>query len=134
MVSIERIALLFDLHPSLTGVIIEFSNWRVMQIILAVAGAVGFLAIFLLYPETSHPGTRGIDKWRQKHGMSADKLHITFLNPLKTLALLRSPNLLMISLAGTGILLTDYGEILFVFVTARQELTFFLKFFSLLWL
>jgi hypothetical protein len=46
------------------------------------------LLIYLSFPETSHPGTLGIDKLTRRRW-----IHITWVNPLSSLWLLRSPNL-----------------------------------------
>jgi hypothetical protein len=64
-----------------------------MQYALGLSGAAGFVFILILLPETSHPGTRGVDKlMRETNG--AQKY--VFVNPLKSLWLLRSPNLLAV--------------------------------------
>jgi hypothetical protein len=69
-----------------------------MQFILALSGAIGFVFILVLLPETSHPGTRGVDKLiRATNGAKKYAL----VNPLKSLWLLRSPNLLAVVRAGT---------------------------------
>lgn len=67
-----------------------------MQYIFGVVGFVCFLGMFLFFAETSHPGTRGIDKWRREHGDNVGRLKIVWLNPIDTLRLLKSPNLLAI--------------------------------------
>ncbi|KAG1899963.1 major facilitator superfamily domain-containing protein [Suillus fuscotomentosus] len=46
------------------------------------------LFIYLSFPETSHPGTLGIDKLPSRR-----RIHIKWINPLSSLWLLRSPNL-----------------------------------------
>jgi hypothetical protein len=68
--------------------ICRYVSWRVMQ---AGVGFVAFLTYLLLYvglPETSHPGTRGVDK------EFGGKFKWVWLNPFKSLWFLRSPNLL----------------------------------------
>lgn len=50
-----------------------------------------FVLVLLALPETSHPGTRGIDKRRQEGYVERNKLPV-FINPLQPLDLLRSPN------------------------------------------
>jgi hypothetical protein len=79
-----------------------------MQFALGVAGAICFVCIFIFFPETSQPGKRGIDKYRAEH--PGKKFTFVWLNPLRPLLLLRSPVILMLSLAGTGVLITDYGK------------------------
>ncbi|KAF8802957.1 hypothetical protein BYT27DRAFT_7305603 [Phlegmacium glaucopus] len=83
----------------------HYYSWRIMQLAFGVIGLLLFLAILLLFPETYHPGLRGVDKidpdlhprWRP-----------VLLNPLQPLWLLRSPNLLAVTLAGFVTLLIDY--------------------------
>jgi hypothetical protein len=90
-----------------------------MQLALGVMGALVFIAIFLFLPEPSHPGARGVDK------LQAGSSKFVFVNPLRPLWLLRSPNLLLTvslnalslcvltkeeqSLGCFSLLLSDYG-------------------------
>ena len=62
-----------------------------MQYALFIAAVLAFLLIVVALPETSHPGTRGVDKISDD-----EKQHFVFLNPLGALWLLRSPNLLAV--------------------------------------
>ncbi|KAF9046832.1 MFS general substrate transporter [Hymenopellis radicata] len=101
--------------PFCGGVIAHLASWRVMQFILAGAGFLGFICIFLFFPETSHPGMRGIDKLRgtrqiEDQGGSLKEKHSVWVwvNPLRPLWLLRSPNLLAVTIAGLAVLLTNY--------------------------
>jgi hypothetical protein len=66
-----------------------------MQGVFGLAGALIFLSILFLFPETSHPGTRGIDKL-QPTSTEAKPRSLIFINPFKSLLLLRSPNLLAV--------------------------------------
>ncbi|KAF4603029.1 hypothetical protein EYR38_003434 [Pleurotus pulmonarius] len=75
--------------------------------------AAAFTALWL--PETSHPGTLGAEKQqREAQDMPGapprqiDRLGWVWLNPLSCMALLRSPNLLLVMLAGAATLLTDF--------------------------
>ena len=68
-----------------------------MHYSLFVTGLAAFLLILFFLPETSHPGARGVDKALE----GLDDCHterrrstFVFLNPLSSLALLRSPNLM----------------------------------------
>ena len=63
-----------------------------MQALLGVFGLTEFLLIYFLFPETSQPGARGIDKLT----LDDQPQKFIFVNPLRPLALLRSPNLLFI--------------------------------------
>jgi hypothetical protein len=77
------------------GSIAFYFSWRTMQFFLAAAGIFQFCWMYSYFPETAQPGTRGIDKLP---GIDSLKHHprVIFINPLRPLALLRSPNLLFI--------------------------------------
>jgi hypothetical protein len=87
-----------------------------MQFALCLSALAGFVLVALFLPETSHPSTRGIDKALgtqdapSNMGSTAKAIRWKWywLNPFASLALLRSPNLLAVSLAGTTTLLTDF--------------------------
>ena len=66
-----------------------------MQLYLAAVGIFQFGWMYSYFPETAQPGTRGIDNLS---GIDSPKHQprIIFINPLQPLALLRSPNLLLI--------------------------------------
>lgn len=93
------------LAPLAGGIAAHYSSWRTMQLALGVWGLAAFVWIFLFFPETSHPGTRGVEKidpvkrptWRP-----------VILNPLAPLWLLRSPNVLAVSMTGLTVLLSNY--------------------------
>lgn len=78
--------------PIMPGSIAFFYSWRVMQALIGVFGIVKLLFIYFLFPETSHPGARGVDKLMLENR----PVKFIFINPLRPLALLRSPNLLLI--------------------------------------
>lgn len=68
-----------------------------MQGSLGVVGFVAFCVMYLFFPETSQPGTRGIEKLRaSESGSDEKKIGFVFVNPLRPMLLLRSPNLLLI--------------------------------------
>ena len=66
-----------------------------MQGILGLVGLIAFTTIYFLFPETSQPGARGIDKMKAANGIDSSKSFI-FINPLQSLLLLRSPIMLSI--------------------------------------
>ena len=66
-----------------------------MQGGLGLLGLVAFTTIYFLFPETSQPGARGIDKMKAANGINSSKSFI-FINPLESLWLLRSPVMLAI--------------------------------------
>ncbi|KAF9261789.1 MFS general substrate transporter [Marasmius fiardii PR-910] len=91
------------LAPVVGGFVAHYSSWRVMQASIGVAGVVGFAFVMLSLSETSLPGTRGVDKCRGR-----DDIPFTIPNPFAALSLLRSPNIIVISVIGWIILMTYY--------------------------
>jgi hypothetical protein len=99
-----------------------------MQEVFTLMGVVIFLSILFFFPETSHPGTRGIDKL-QLASTGATPRSLIFVNPFKSLSLLRSPNLLAVvgnhiwlhlfrylipmrqRFSAATVLLADYGKL-----------------------
>ena len=74
-----------------------------MQNALCVCGLIAFALVYVFLPETSHPGARGLERARKRaeaEGPAASALagakRWYWLNPFKSLMLLRSPNLLAI--------------------------------------
>ncbi|KAH8832729.1 MFS general substrate transporter [Flagelloscypha sp. PMI_526] len=74
--------------PTLAGFAAYYGSWRTIQYILGFAGIIGFFAVFLLFPETSHPGSLGKDR-----AVAAGKPGVAFVNPFKALGILKSPNI-----------------------------------------
>ncbi|KAG2073410.1 MFS general substrate transporter [Suillus decipiens] len=93
----------FAIAPLLGGTAAQYWSWRNLHYSLAAWGLLELLLIYVSFPETSHPGTLGIDKITHKRW-----IHITWVNPLSSLWLLRSPNLFAVTLASTLMLFTDY--------------------------
>ena len=74
------------------GFITHYYSWRVVHAILCLVGLVGFTTFYFLFPETSLPGERGIEKMNN----TANGTHsFIFINPLEPLWLLRSPSMLL---------------------------------------
>lgn len=90
------------LAPPLGGFSTAYGSWRITQLALGMMGCLAFIAIFLFFPETSHPGARGVDK------LPCGDRRLVFVNPLRPLLLLRSPNILAVSLSGFLVLQTDF--------------------------
>lgn len=72
-----------------------------MQYALLVCGIGAFLAVLFFLPETSHPNTRGIDKLRLKSSKDGERKMgrwgtWMWVNPMTSLGLLKSPNLLAV--------------------------------------
>ena len=70
----------------------HYYSWRSMQYALSGFAAVCWLCTLFLQPETSQPGARGIDKARAE----GKKDRFVWLNPLNSLGLMRSPNVLFL--------------------------------------
>ncbi|KAI0310281.1 major facilitator superfamily domain-containing protein [Amylostereum chailletii] len=98
------------LAPPLGGLAAHMSSWRAMQGALCVAGVVQLVSVYSFLPETSQPHSRGIDKLRdedRREGVPPRKCWFV-LNPFKSLTLLRSPNILAVTIVATCILISDY--------------------------
>ncbi|KAG2098539.1 major facilitator superfamily domain-containing protein [Suillus cothurnatus] len=93
----------FAVAPLLGGTAAQYWSWRNLHYSLAAWGLLELFLVYLSFPETSHPGTLGIDKLTRKRW-----IHITWVNPLSSLWLLRSPNLFAVMIASTLVLLTDF--------------------------
>lgn len=93
-----------SLAPAAGGITAYYSSWRTTQYALAGAALLSFFLTLLLQPETSQPGMRGVDELIEREGRS----RWVWLNPFGGLALLRSPNVLLISLSQGLIMITDY--------------------------
>ncbi|KAG2744937.1 MFS general substrate transporter [Suillus brevipes Sb2] len=93
----------FAVAPFLGGAAAQYWSWRNLHYSLAAWGLLQLLLVYIWFPETSHPGTLGIDKLTRRRW-----IHITWVNPISSLWLLRSPNLFAVMLASTLVLITDY--------------------------
>ena len=63
-----------------------------MHTIIGLLGLIAFTTIYFLFPETSQPGARGIDKMNETDRSRS----FVFINPLHQFLLLRSPTMLLI--------------------------------------
>ncbi|KXN87018.1 putative transporter AQR1 [Leucoagaricus sp. SymC.cos] len=95
------------LAPPLGGFIAHFWGWRILQLCMGVLALGAFGVILVSLPETSHPGARGVEKFRQSGNVEYKRAFFT-VNPLRPLNLLQSPNIFCVSAAGFFLLLTDY--------------------------
>lgn len=89
----------------------KYSSWRNVQLGLFFVGLFLFLGMLMFLPETSHPGTLGMDKSEESEPTAASerKFKWVWLNPFSCLWLLRSPNLLFITFVCATVLYTDYA-------------------------
>ncbi|KAG9226942.1 hypothetical protein CCMSSC00406_0003385 [Pleurotus cornucopiae] len=100
--------------PVTGGIATHYSSWRMLQWGFLIYGITLLISMALWLPETSQPGTLGAEKLslqhlqNQNHPQRRRKWRWVWLNPFSCLGLLRSPNLLLVMLAGTAVLLTDF--------------------------
>ncbi|KAI0373119.1 MFS general substrate transporter [Pilatotrama ljubarskyi] len=88
--------------PLCGGIATHYFSWRLAQWALFVMGLFAFVPVALWLPETLDP--QKLRRW----GATEEHRKPVFLNPFKSLGLLRSPNILIVTLAGTTTLVTDF--------------------------
>ncbi|OAX33670.1 MFS general substrate transporter [Rhizopogon vinicolor AM-OR11-026] len=93
----------FAVAPFIGGAAAQYWSWRNLHYSLATWGLFEMLLIYLSFPETSHPGSMGIEKVTHRR-----RFHFAWVNPLSSLWLLRSPNLFTTMLASSLVLVSDY--------------------------
>nr|GAT57797.1 MFS general substrate transporter [Mycena chlorophos] len=88
----------------------RYYSWRYVQLGIFVLGALVFLGMLLFLPETSHPGTLGVEKLHAEEEANGrqPKTRWVWLNPFSSFYLLRGPNLLLVTFVSFAILYTDY--------------------------
>jgi MFS family permease len=91
------------LAPLAGGVVATYASWRIMQLIIFAMSFVALICIAVFLPETSHPGSRGVDKLLALEaniglspGVKSRAWKWVWLNPFKALAMLRGPNILFV--------------------------------------
>jgi len=94
--------------PIIGGTVSYYFSWRIMQGSIGVVGLIALIAMFFFFPETSQPGARGIDKLEAEEGDRYRKRFV-FLNPLRPMLLLRSPNLFLICMATSASLMATFA-------------------------
>ncbi|KAL4256670.1 MFS transporter superfamily protein [Pleurotus pulmonarius] len=99
--------------PVTGGIATHYASWRMLQWGFLIYGLALLISMALWLPETSHPGTLGVEKTDDQQpqdigGTRRQKWRWVWLNPLSCLGLLRSPNLMLVMLAGTAALVTDF--------------------------
>lgn len=95
------------LAPTVAGYSAHIWSWRTTQYQIAEAAVLAFLLIAFFQPETVHPGTRGVDKQIESEGRS----RWVWLNPLGSLSLVKSPNVLLVVSGGMTV-----GELVLMLV------------------
>ncbi|KAF9222435.1 MFS general substrate transporter [Gyrodon lividus] len=83
--------------PTIGGVFTTYASWRDLHLVIAAWGCLEFIIIYLSLPETGHSHSV------HNKGRVPARPRFLFVNPLKCLGLLRSPNLLLANtVAGIG--------------------------------
>ena len=81
------------LGPLVGGLVAHSYSWRAMQYGLLGYALLSLVLAYLLQPETCQPGTRGFERADVEKRESTSWV---WLNPFGSLALLRSPNVLLL--------------------------------------
>ncbi|KAJ7509483.1 MFS general substrate transporter [Mycena galericulata] len=112
------------LAPIVGGWVSHYSSWRYLQLGLFVFGGLLCLAMFMYLPETSHPGTTGLERLVNSELKATDVEEQTnaevplihrpafrwvWLNPFACLWFLRSPNVALMSFSSAAVLVTEFG-------------------------
>jgi len=95
------------LAPTIGGFFAYRFSWRILHLSLAAFALTAFACILFCFPETSHPGVRGIDKYYQE-GRVHPRWRPVILNPFAQLDMLRSPSILAVSLGSFLTLQCDF--------------------------
>ncbi|KIK93321.1 hypothetical protein PAXRUDRAFT_145325 [Paxillus rubicundulus Ve08.2h10] len=88
--------------PLCGGVAAEYWSWRGLHLALAIWGLLQMLLIYIFLPETAHPNTRCVDRTVRSRKM------VIWVNPFSSLGLLRSPNIMAVTLANGFTLVSDF--------------------------
>ncbi|KAG6375873.1 major facilitator superfamily domain-containing protein [Boletus reticuloceps] len=88
--------------PPVGGALSQCWSWRGFQAALGVWSILQLLLLVFFFPETAHPGSLGIDR------VTGPKKLFVWVNPLRCLVFLRSPNIMSITLMHTVALIADY--------------------------
>ncbi|KAF8437474.1 major facilitator superfamily domain-containing protein [Boletus edulis BED1] len=88
--------------PPVGGALAQCWSWRGFQAALGVWSILQLLLLAFFFPETAHPGSLGIDR------VTGPKKLFVWVNPLRCLVFLRSPNIMSITLMHTVALIADY--------------------------
>ncbi|KAG1846603.1 major facilitator superfamily domain-containing protein [Suillus subalutaceus] len=104
------------LSPIIGGTAAHYWSWRNLHFSLGIWGVIEMVLIYLSFPETSHPQSGEIRKLAalSNHPQLGEtrKLTLPFnfvlINPFNSLWLLRSPNIMAVTLANASAMVTDY--------------------------
>ncbi|KAF4607847.1 hypothetical protein EYR40_000183 [Pleurotus pulmonarius] len=88
--------------PVTGGIATHYSSWRMLQWAFLICGLALLMSMALWLPETSHPGSLGVEKTfdqdrsEPRFTLLRRKWGWVWLNPFSSLGLLRSPNLMLV--------------------------------------
>ncbi|EIW61025.1 MFS general substrate transporter [Trametes versicolor FP-101664 SS1] len=88
--------------PLCGGVATHYFSWRYGQWGLFVLGLLVLIPVYFCLPETLDP------EKRRRWGATEESKKPIFLNPFKSLGLLRSPNMVVVALVGTTAMVTNF--------------------------
>lgn len=75
------------------GLAAHYASWRLMQWALFLMGLAAYILVLFWFPETLDPEVAK-EKFRAAGGVEGRRF--VWLNPVKSLAMLRSPNILIV--------------------------------------
>ncbi|KAF8499333.1 MFS general substrate transporter, partial [Hysterangium stoloniferum] len=100
--------------PVLGGWLATYVSWRVVQLGVVIMALIGFITFALCLPETSHPGTKGIEKLRMVDNRESPFVQsngtgwrFISLNPLRILLLLKNPIVVLVETLQNKPMLND---------------------------
>ncbi|GJJ11730.1 hypothetical protein Clacol_005968 [Clathrus columnatus] len=106
------------LAPLFGGVVATYFSWRATQLFIFLLGFIAFISVVKFLPETSHPGSRGIDGYSAveelKGFLIIDRKQWVWLNPFKPLGLARNPAILFVAVSASLALTTFYGRYIII--------------------
>jgi uncharacterized membrane protein len=89
------------LAPITGGIAAHYWSWRSLQWSLGLWGFIEMVFIYLFLPETSHSHSGGISEL-------TTPFNFVWINPFSSIWLLRSPNIMAVTLANTSAMITEY--------------------------
>lgn len=84
-----------QLRPVYSGFFAHHFSWRALHISLAFFALAAYICVLFCFPETSYPGSRGVDQYEREGGVHPSWRPI-ILNPFSQLGMLRSPSILAV--------------------------------------
>ncbi|KAG2154020.1 major facilitator superfamily domain-containing protein [Suillus clintonianus] len=89
------------LSPITGGTAAHYWSWRSLHFSLGVWGIIEMILIYFFFPETSHPHLGGTRE-------PTSGFNFVWINPFSSVWLLRSPNIMAVTLANTSAMVSEY--------------------------